>query len=256
MAENVNLDFYRYSQLQPADAVVVPGYSSGEDGPSRLSLMAFDMGRAVCRTIGETTGTEPPLVLVTEQSLPDSPSTGRQIIDRLQVPSNFALIPDFDNNRLLNTNFQVNALAQWMGKRWETDPSYSFHVVSFGFHIPRLRRVMAREGLSPIQYFPVENLMTAHYGEGPRMNDQYKQRYGMEISWLETAERILPEFAQREVHTRALDRIANGKVLNFISRHSLRGRHDDVLPDGTPIHKEPIVRPFANKAKTDQKVGT
>lgn len=231
-------------EIQHADAIVMPGYSSNETGPSNLSRFAYHAAVSVREKIGNQEGRVPILVLATERSLPDGETTGQLLIDQEHAPidGETAVLPDYFGNRLLNTNYQVEGVAEWLREASGHAPLLSFHMVAYGFHRVRLQRAMQRQGIRATQFIPVESIMAQSYpADSLAAQNQFKKTFGMELTWPEIVAGPLQDFYRREKHTQFLDKITRGHLMNVLSRVSHRGRYDDILPDGTAIHKEPTV---------------
>lgn len=203
--------------------------------PSRLSLMAYDAACYVAKN-----GDVRRLVVAGEQSYShDSRTTGDVLHEHTPAEAHGLDITILRNtgNRLLNTPYQVDALAK------ELTQDDAVTVVCWGFHEWRIKQGFLVQKSSPaLEFIRVEDVIDGMWGDMSIWGDVetrreiFRGRYGLKVDWDVVKGRGLDQFETRERRTRiAMIAGRNGWLLKLLTRARGKGRYDDIDEFALPI---------------------
>lgn len=216
-------------------------YSSGlERGvvtPSRISTIAMHAGQIIAddMTIHDA---QPRLVIAGEQSW----STSRVTTGTALLAHPVARLTDHpitvlrnNGNRLIHTQQQTDALADYASIYGADHDLGSMTVVSFKFHAPRVREALDRSGLYRANIITVDETIQREYDETPGFDALFKELHDLDVDWDILEEHALEEFERREQVTRLFSGVFQGKLISLVSAVLSNGRYDNITRDGRAI---------------------
>lgn len=200
-------------------------YSSSEAGPSRLSQMVM-FAALECDSEAE-------ILIAGERSLGgvETPSTG-EFLEKEFPEANVSLIDD--GTRLINTVLQMRAVG-------EAGVKEVGKIVCFEFHKQRVTQALGWAGVKFSEndgVITVEDVFDKMHQEKPEELEAFlhdKLGLNKDVHWPNLKISIEKRFKRREWHTRPVQSLFRGRVLNMASKVLGHGRYDDLKDDGTPI---------------------
>lgn len=227
------------AQTADTEAAALMTYSSGEkDGyidPSKLTKLA---ALALRQHVGDQSVD---LIIAPEESYLGRPTTGELLIQKEEyrqlLPSSMTvdiIKPTDENDRLLNTTVQVEALIDRAAERGIG----SLTVVGWGFHKERVMNLFKgyADGLIAVDYIRVEDELEKLQDDNPdEMSIQLLEvGFNPGITLEDVLKRGVAEFAKREVWTNRFS-LGKGRLIKWASRFRGVGRYDDLGNNGHAV---------------------